>query len=143
MKQLTYMPFLPSPPQLLLLHCSSAVSSTTAVISPPLLLHVATVNQPYPYVHKQRASPISDEEVPATTTTTDDGGGAGDGKLRQGSPWQRMKWMGNMVRLLIMVVFYVGDEVGSDQVSDTAAKQKGGGGGWVMQKKGKRKSMSF
>ncbi|MFS7908835.1 putative transcription factor Trihelix family [Helianthus anomalus] len=104
----------------------------------------AAVKQPYPYVHKQRASPISDEEVPATTTT-DDSGGAGDGKLRQGSPWQRMKWTDNMVRLLIMVVFYVGDEVWSDQVSDTAAKKKGGGGGGgggVMQKKGKWKSVS-
>ncbi|KAI3683840.1 hypothetical protein L1987_84355 [Smallanthus sonchifolius] len=115
----------------------------------------APAKQAYPYPPKQRASPISDEEDPHTNilnnpTTTEDSGGAGDGKLRKGSPWQRMKWTDNMVRLLIMVVFYIGDEVGSDQVhsSETAVKKKdgggggGGGGGGVLQKKGKWKSVS-
>ncbi|KAK9058822.1 hypothetical protein SSX86_023665 [Deinandra increscens subsp. villosa] len=89
------------------------------------------------------------------TPTVDGGvGGAGDGKLGKGSPWQRMKWTDNMVRLLIMVVFYVEDEVVSDQIqvqplgSDAAAAKKsgggggGGGGGGVLQKKGKWKSVS-
>ncbi|XP_076950031.1 uncharacterized protein LOC143622900 [Bidens hawaiensis] len=99
-----------------------------------------------------RASPMSDEEHHSNNlnnpATTDDSGG-GDGKLRNGSPWQRMKWTDNMVRLLIMVVFYVGDEAGSDNPpgSDTAARKKsgggGGGGGGAMQKKGKWKSVSL
>nr|GMC51370.1 transcriptional regulator EFH1 isoform X2 [Ipomoea batatas] len=38
-----------------------------------------------------------------------------------------MKWTDNMVRLLIMVVYYIGDEVGSED---------------VLQKKGKWKSVS-
>ncbi|KAD3337571.1 hypothetical protein E3N88_33091 [Mikania micrantha] len=117
------------------------------------LNHQQTTNyhhhQP-PYASKQKASPISDEEdhhsnnlnMPATT---EDSGG--DGRLRKGSPWQRMKWTDNMVRLLIMVVFYVGDEAGSDQppASDTSLKKKtaGGGGGGVVQKKGKWKSVSW
>lgn len=110
----------------------------------------AAAKQAYPYAPKQRTSPISDEEEPHSnnmnnpSTTEDSGGGGGDGKLRKGSPWQRMKWTDNMVRLLIMVVFYIGDEVASDQPpgSDTAAKKKGGGGGGVLQKKGKWKSVS-
>ncbi|XP_076918674.1 uncharacterized protein LOC143579171 [Bidens hawaiensis] len=101
-----------------------------------------------------RASPMSDEEEHHSNNlnnpaTTDDSGG-GDGKLRKGSPWQRMKWTDNMVRLLIMVVFYVGDEAGSDNPpgSDTAARKKSGGGGsggggGAMQKKGKWKSVSL
>ncbi|XP_074312005.1 uncharacterized protein LOC141647632 [Silene latifolia] len=64
------------------------------------------------------------------------------------SPWQRMKWTDNMVRLLIMAVYYIGDEVvgvGPELGSD---KKKpgfgggGGGGGGAMQKKGKWKSVS-
>ncbi|KAI3512173.1 hypothetical protein L1887_19407 [Cichorium endivia] len=106
----------------------------------------AAGKQAFPYAPKQRASPISDEEEPHSNnlnnpSTTEDSGG--DGKLKKGSPWQRMKWTDNMVRLLIMVVFYIGDEVGSEQPSgsDAAAKKKGAGGG-VLQKKGKWKSVS-
>ncbi|KAK3017507.1 hypothetical protein RJ639_006112 [Escallonia herrerae] len=62
---------------------------------------------------------------------------ASDGK-RKMSPWQRMKWTDNMVKLLIMVVFYIGDEAGSEG-NDPAGKKKGGG---VLQKKGKWKSVS-
>ncbi|KAI3743489.1 hypothetical protein L1987_61199 [Smallanthus sonchifolius] len=63
-----------------------------------------------------------------------------------------MKWTDNMVRLLIMVVFYVGEEAGSDQPhgSDTAVKKKaaagagtGTGAGGALQKKGKWKSVSL
>ncbi|MCD7454040.1 hypothetical protein HAX54_023308 [Datura stramonium] len=57
-----------------------------------------------------------------------------------------MKWTDNMVRLLIMVVYYIGDEVGSEgnNNNDPSGKKKGGGGGGagVMQKKGKWKSVS-
>ncbi|XP_071719384.1 uncharacterized protein [Rutidosis leptorrhynchoides] len=102
------------------------------------------------YTPKKRSSTTTDEEEQPhnNPSTTEESGG--DLNLRKGSPWQRMKWTDNMVRLLIMVVFYIGDEVGSDQVqgSDTAAKKKSGaggggcGGGGVMQKKGKWKSVS-
>ncbi|KAL9241551.1 hypothetical protein vseg_015653 [Gypsophila vaccaria] len=45
------------------------------------------------------------------------------------SPWQRMKWTDNMVRVLIMAVYYIGDEAGESD-------KKG------LQKKGKWKSVS-
>ncbi|KAH7553644.1 hypothetical protein ACOSP7_029565 [Xanthoceras sorbifolium] len=61
--------------------------------------------------------------------------GAGDCK-RKVSPWQRMKWTDGMVRLLIMAVFYIGDEAGSE------GNDKKKGGGALLQKKGKWKSVS-
>ncbi|KAJ6922772.1 46 kDa FK506-binding nuclear protein-like isoform X1 [Populus alba x Populus x berolinensis] len=82
---------------------------------------------------KQLLSPLSNEDEPSFTG--DDG--TTDGK-RKISPWQRMKWTDNMVRLLIMAVFYIGDEVGSE-VSDPIGKKKPGG---LAQKKGKWKSVS-
>ncbi|XP_011018864.1 PREDICTED: 46 kDa FK506-binding nuclear protein-like [Populus euphratica] len=90
----------------------------------------------YPFAStkpKQLLSPLSNEDEPSFTgddSTT-------DGK-RKISPWQRMKWTDNMVRLLIMAVFYIGDEVGSE-VSDPIGKKKPGG---LAQKKGKWKSVS-
>ncbi|KAL9272379.1 hypothetical protein AKJ16_DCAP06419 [Drosera capensis] len=57
-----------------------------------------------------------------------------DGK-RKVSPWQRMKWTDDMIRLLIMVVYYIGDEVGSEGNE----KKKSVG---MLQKKGKWKSVS-
>ncbi|CAN4117189.1 unnamed protein product [Withania somnifera] len=79
-----------------------------------------------------------------------------DGKRSTNSnrdcPWQRMKWTDNMVRLLIMVVYYIGDEVGSEGNNTTndpsgkkignAGVSGGGGGVGVLQKKGKWKSVS-
>ncbi|PHU06348.1 hypothetical protein BC332_22837 [Capsicum chinense] len=61
-----------------------------------------------------------------------------------------MKWTDNMVKLLIMVVYYIGDEVGSEgnnnNNNDPSGKKKGssggGGGVGVLQKKGKWKSVS-
>ncbi|KAJ6742473.1 F16F4.11 PROTEIN-RELATED [Salix viminalis] len=82
---------------------------------------------------KQLLSPLSNEDEPSFTgddSTT-------DGK-RKISPWQRMKWTDNMVRILIMAVFYIGDEVGSEG-SDPIGKKKPGG---LAQKKGKWKSVS-
>ncbi|KAJ6913503.1 46 kDa FK506-binding nuclear protein-like isoform X1 [Populus alba x Populus x berolinensis] len=90
----------------------------------------------YPFAStkpKQLLSPLSNEDEPSFTG--DDG--TTDGK-RKISPWQRMKWTDNMVRLLIMAVFYIGDEVGSE-VSDPIGKKKPGG---LAQKKGKWKSVS-
>ncbi|KAK9733324.1 hypothetical protein RND81_04G059900 [Saponaria officinalis] len=56
------------------------------------------------------------------------------------SPWQRMKWTDNMVRLLIMAVYYIGDESGGSELG--SEKKKPGCGGGALQKKGKWKSVS-
>jgi len=57
-----------------------------------------------------------------------------------------MKWTDTMVRLLIMAVFYIGDEAGLNDPVDAKKKTGGGGGGGggggMLQKKGKWKSVS-
>lgn len=96
-----------------------------------------SVKQAYPFSAKaknQALAPSDDDEPGAGTENSADIDG-----MRKISPWQRMKWTDNMVRLLIMVVFYIGDEVGSEG-NDPAGKKKGAGG--VLQKKGKWKSVS-
>lgn len=88
----------------------------------------------YPYVPKAKQQlTLSDEDEPGLAG--DDS--TADGK-RKASPWHRMKWTDNMVKLLIMAVFYIGDEAGSEG-SDPSAKKKAGG---LLQKKGKWKSVS-
>ncbi|XP_070008797.1 trihelix transcription factor DF1 [Nicotiana sylvestris] len=81
-----------------------------------------------------------------TFSDDDDNNSVEDGKKSKTCPWQRMKWTDNMVRLLIMVVYYIGDEVGSEvnnNNNDTYnSKKKGGGSVGVLQKKGKWKSVS-
>ncbi|XP_058212724.1 uncharacterized protein LOC131324671 isoform X1 [Rhododendron vialii] len=104
--------------------------------------HPQIVGQIYPFAPKaktQQQLTLSDEDEPGLNTEDS----AGDGKRKNISPWHRMKWTDSMVRLLIMVVFYIGDEAGSEGNNDPAAgaKKKGGGGG-VLQKKGKWKSVS-
>lgn len=92
------------------------------------------VKQGFQFVAKstnKQASPLSDEDEAGF----DDG--TGDGK-RKISPWQRMKWTDSMVRLLIMAVYYIGDEAGSEG-NDPSGKKKAGG---LLQKKGKWKSVS-
>ncbi|KAL2229344.1 uncharacterized protein LOC105179522 [Sesamum indicum] len=95
-----------------------------------------TQQQGYPFAAKSKnqSLTLSDDDEPGVTAETS----ADDGK-RKMSPWQRMKWTDNMIRLLIMVVYYVGDEVVSEG-NDPASKKKGGGG--ALQKKGKWKSVS-
>ncbi|XP_042515044.1 scaffold attachment factor B1 [Macadamia integrifolia] len=102
--------------------------------------------QPYHYNTKdkqQQQQQWSDEDEPGFNG--DDGGG--DGKKRT-SPWQRMKWTDNMVTLLIMVVFYIGDDGGGEAIATATAtatdpsgtgKKKSGG---LLQKKGKWKTVS-
>ncbi|KAF5940670.1 hypothetical protein HYC85_021837 [Camellia sinensis] len=92
-----------------------------------------SVKPSYPFAPKPKPQQLtlSDEDEPGLTPE-DSAGGDGKKKL---SPWQRMKWTDSMVKLLIMVVFYIGDEAGSDGNE----KKKGGG---VLQKKGKWKSVS-
>ncbi|KAK7261550.1 hypothetical protein RIF29_27864 [Crotalaria pallida] len=58
-------------------------------------------------------------------------------KGRKGSPWQRMKWTDNMVRLLVAVVSCVGDD-GIIDSSDGSHKKKS----VALQKKGKWKTVS-
>nr|GMD46120.1 trihelix transcription factor GT-3A-like [Ipomoea batatas]GME09087.1 trihelix transcription factor GT-3A-like [Ipomoea batatas] len=89
----------------------------------------------YGYGGKPKAQglTLSDEDEPATA----DQSSAEDGK-RKMSPWQRMKWTDDMVKLLIMVVYYIGDEGGPDG----GVNDKKGGGHGVLQKKGKWKSVS-
>ncbi|KAI3473946.1 hypothetical protein Pfo_028520 [Paulownia fortunei] len=82
-----------------------------------------SVKQGYPSAAKSKnqSLTLSDDDEPGFTAENS----ADDGK-RKMSP------------LLIMVVFYIGDEVGSEG-NDPAGKKKGGG---VLQKKGKWKSVS-
>ncbi|KAI5664866.1 hypothetical protein M9H77_24189 [Catharanthus roseus] len=107
--------------------------------------HQMSAKQGYPFAPKPKNQTLalSDDDEPAGLAATENS--ADDGK-RKMSPWQRMKWTDNMVRLLIMIVFYIGDEVGSEGnvVVDPSGKKKGGGGGGggVLQKKGKWKSVS-
>lgn len=99
------------------------------------------VKQGFQFVAKstKQLSPMSDEDEQGLNGED----GAGDGKKKI-SPWQRMKWTDSMVRLLIMAVFYIGDEVGSEgngngNGNDPSGKKKAGG---LLQKKGKWKSVS-
>ncbi|KAJ0249571.1 hypothetical protein HA466_0150430 [Hirschfeldia incana] len=66
-----------------------------------------------------------------------------DGKRRvSDSQWHRMKWTDTMVRLLIMAVYYIGDEVGVVGDQTEGKKKIVAGGGGMVQKKGKWKSVS-
>ncbi|XWS66764.1 hypothetical protein CRYUN_Cryun05aG0228500 [Craigia yunnanensis] len=96
--------------------------------------HQRSVKKGYPFASKtKQPSPVSDEDEPGFTL--DDG--AADAK-RKISQWQRMKWTDSMVRLLVMAVYYIGDEAGSE-MNDPTGKKKAGG---LLQKKGKWKSVS-
>lgn len=94
-----------------------------------------SAKQGYPYAlkPKQLQLAISDDDEPGFTADES----TGDGK-RKISPWQRMKWTDGMVTLLIMAVYYIGDEGGSEG-TDPIGKKKGSGS---LQKKGKWKSVS-
>ncbi|KAM3337284.1 hypothetical protein P3S68_031609 [Capsicum galapagoense] len=78
----------------------------------------------------------SDEDEPSFT---EDGNGDNNcGALgKKASPWQRMKWTDNVVRLLIQVVACVGDD-GSLEGPEVGLKRKSG----CIQKKGKWKTVS-
>ncbi|KAL1193937.1 hypothetical protein V5N11_032057 [Cardamine amara subsp. amara] len=109
----------------------------------------------YPYASKpKQLSPISCGGGGGDDEDRGSGSGSGchpedsagtEGK-RKLSPWHRMKWTDTMVRLLIMAVFYIGDEAGLADPIDAKKKSSGGGssggGGAMLQKKGKWKSVS-
>jgi len=90
----------------------------------------------YPFAPKPKISvpALSDEDEPGFAA---DDSNSGDAK-RKMSPWQRMKWTDTMVRLLIMAVYYIGDEAGSEGTDPTGKKKTAG----LLQKKGKWKSVS-
>lgn len=56
-------------------------------------------------------------------------------KGKKGSPWQRMKWTDEVVRILITAVSYVGDDGVLDGVVAAGPKRKSGS----LQRKGKWK----
>ncbi|KAI9122361.1 hypothetical protein K1719_007050 [Acacia pycnantha] len=99
--------------------------------------HSQTKHGGYPYSTKntQQTAPLSDEEEPEFAA--DDS--SGDPKSKNTSPWQRMKWTDTMVRLLIMAVYYIGDEAVSEGTDPNSGKKKPAG---LLQKKGKWKSVS-
>ncbi|XP_010247986.1 PREDICTED: uncharacterized protein LOC104590914 [Nelumbo nucifera] len=49
---------------------------------------------------------------------------SGADRRKRISPLQRMKWTNNMVRLLIMVVFYIGDDGGSEDNDPSSIDKK-------------------
>lgn len=76
------------------------------------------------------AGNMSEEDDPSF----DDGNGESSGKGKKGSPWHRMKWTDEVVRLLIAVVACVGD----DGAAEEGFRRKSG----ILQKKGKWKTVS-
>ncbi|GFP94431.1 hypothetical protein PHJA_001587500 [Phtheirospermum japonicum] len=86
---------------------------------------------PFSAKPKNQTLTLSDDDDPGFTAENS----ADDGQKKITSPWQRMKWTDNMVRLLIMVVFYIGDEVVSEGATDNNSSG-------ALQKKGKWKSVS-
>ncbi|KAJ7971475.1 Sequence-specific DNA binding transcription factor [Quillaja saponaria] len=95
-----------------------------------------SIKHGYPYVTKPKEQiTLSDDDEPSLAA--DDSTGTGDAK-RKTSPWQRMKWTDTMVKLLIMAVFYIGDEGGMEGTDPTGKKKSTG----LLQKKGKWKSVS-
>lgn len=80
-------------------------------------------------------SNTSDEDEPSFTEDGSSENFSGV-KGKKGSPWQRMKWADNVIRLLIAVVAFVGDDGTLEGVE--GLKRKSG----VLQKKGKWKTVS-
>ncbi|XP_019163696.1 PREDICTED: uncharacterized protein LOC109160043 [Ipomoea nil] len=78
---------------------------------------------------------MSDEDEPSLA---EDGNGENEDEApgKKGSQWQRMKWTDSIVKLLIQVVAYVGDDVCLE--GPEGLKRKSG----CIQKKGKWKTVS-
>ncbi|KAF7818716.1 ESF1-like protein [Senna tora] len=93
--------------------------------------------QGYPYSAKpKQQSTLSDEDEMGGFAADDVS--SGDPKRGKMSQWHRMKWTDTMVKLLIMAVFYIGDEGGSEG-GDNKKKPIMG---LLQQKKGKWKAVS-
>lgn len=105
---------------------------------------------PNPPPHGKGISPsaaaaASDDDDQLQAAADDENGhgqqpGTGPGK--KGSPWQRMKWTDEVVRLLIRIVAFVGDDCAHEAVDGNtgAVKRKHGA---AFQKKGKWKMVSL
>lgn len=74
----------------------------------------------------------SDEDEPSLTEDAADNPGKG----KKSSPWQRVKWTDNMVKLLITAVSYISEEAGAEYGGGERRKYTN------LQKKGKWKSVS-
>ncbi|XP_021822434.1 uncharacterized protein LOC110763859 [Prunus avium] len=77
----------------------------------------------------------SDEDEPSYMEEGTDGHAEGN-RGKKGSPWQRVKWTDQMVKLLITAVSYIGEDTSSDCGSGGRRKYS------TLQKKGKWKSVS-
>ncbi|KAK4759566.1 hypothetical protein SAY87_022697 [Trapa incisa] len=103
----------------------------------PQAQQVKPTGYPYSSSKSKQQLTLSDEDEPGCNP---DEGSGGDPKRNgsdsKSSPWQRMKWTDTMVKLLIMAVFYIGDEGGAE-LNDQKKKT-----GNLLQKKGKWKSVS-
>ncbi|GAV63325.1 Myb_DNA-bind_4 domain-containing protein [Cephalotus follicularis] len=86
-------------------------------------------------IHPVDNDNMSEEDEPSFM---DDGNGenSSGGKGKKGTPWQRMKWTDNVVRLLIAVVSCVDDDGNLESVE--GPKRKSG----ILQKKGKWNTVS-
>ncbi|XP_038719201.1 nonsense-mediated mRNA decay protein 2-like [Tripterygium wilfordii] len=101
-----------------------------------------SVEQGYPYAAAASTTVASELKQPSPLSDDDDHGfiaddATGDGK-RKTSLWQRMKWTDNIVRILLLAVYSIVDEVGSEG-NDPTSKKKAGA---LLQKRGKWKSVS-
>ncbi|QCE05895.1 putative mediator of RNA polymerase II transcription subunit 26 [Vigna unguiculata] len=92
--------------------------------------HNQSMKQGYP----QYSSVKTKQQQQQSAAVSDDDDDTSDPKKKV-SLWQRMKWTATMVRLLIMAVYCIGDEGGSEGTD----KKKSSG---MLQKKGKWKSVS-
>ncbi|MQM22042.1 hypothetical protein Taro_055090 [Colocasia esculenta] len=94
--------------------------------------------------HHHLHSPSDEDEDPSFTN--DENGAEehldGGNKSKKGSPWQRMKWTDEMVRLLIPVVACVEDESVPEGVDGLGKRKHGAAAAGVLQKKGKWKTVS-
>ncbi|KAL1819509.1 hypothetical protein ACET3Z_014378 [Daucus carota] len=108
-------------------------------------LHENIVSFGQPQVDQQAKNQQSSRTLHLTISDDDDDDDDEPGLESVGkshvSPWQRMKWTDTMVKLLIMVVFYMVEDQAVSEGNDVAGK-KGVNGSGALQKKGKWKSVS-
>ncbi|XP_041014774.1 uncharacterized protein LOC121257685 [Juglans microcarpa x Juglans regia] len=104
---------------------------------PLQLLNLQKHDQPGYYVdHNKRErgknSGSDDDEM----NCVEEGVDGHDGKGRKGSPWHRMKWTEKMVKLLITIVSYIGEDASSGCITSGRRKSS------LLPKKGKWKCVS-
>ncbi|KAJ6835204.1 uncharacterized protein M6B38_122785 [Iris pallida] len=90
----------------------------------------------FPFTGERGKTPNSEEDEPSFNTEEGANGHNEAGKGKKVSPWQRVKWSDQMVRLLITAVSYLGEDAAADCGSGGRRKCA------ILQKKGKWKSIS-